>query len=206
VTDHDDLSEIAGRAVSRETIARLELIAARVREEAQRQNLVSAATIDDLWQRHIVDSVQLLRYADGTPWLDLGTGAGFPGLVIAAFDLGPVILCEERRLRHEFLSAIVAELALAHVTVAGSRLEMLPTQPVATISARAFAPLDKIFRLGHRFSTENTRWILPKGRSAREDLASARAAWQCDARLEPSVTNPESAIVIADHVRMKTAR
>ncbi len=199
----DALAEAAGRDVSRETCARIELIAARVREQAARQNLVSAASLPDFWQRHVIDSVQLLRFADATPWLDLGTGAGFPGLIIAAFDLGPLVLCEARRLRHEFLSSVIAELALSHVRIAGCRLEALDTYCVATISARAFAPLDRLLRLASRFSTENTRFVLPKGRSAPEELALAQRTWHGNFRLEPSVTDPHSMIIVAEAIRLK---
>jgi 16S rRNA (guanine527-N7)-methyltransferase len=199
------LAAAADHAVSRETFERVELIAARVTEEASRQNLVSVTTIADLWQRHIVDSVQLLRYAGATPWLDLGTGAGFPGLVIAAFDLGPVILCEERRLRHIFLSTLVDELALPWVTVAGCRVQALDTFAAGTISARAFAPLNKLLESAVRFSTETTTFVLPKGQNARQELALAQNTWHGEFRLEPSVTHPDSAIIVAHNIRPKAA-
>ena len=91
--------------VPRETMARLDAFAALLREENERQNLVSQASLDQLWLRHIADSAQLLRFAPAprASWVDLGTGAGFPGLIVAALHAGPVTLVEERRLRVDFL-------------------------------------------------------------------------------------------------------
>ncbi|MGQ0559117.1 MAG: 16S rRNA (guanine(527)-N(7))-methyltransferase RsmG, partial [Sphingosinicella sp.] len=91
--------------VSRETLGRLDRLAALVREENRRQNLVSARSLEHLWWRHIADSAQLIRFAPApsASWIDLGSGAGFPGLVVALLHRGPVTLVEERRLRADFL-------------------------------------------------------------------------------------------------------
>ncbi len=201
MTRQASLAAVLGGAVSRGTTDRLDALAHLVHEESGRQNLVSASTINDLWSRHILDSAQLITMSTLTPWLDLGTGAGFPGLVIAILLDGPVILCEERRLRHVFLQRVVDTLGLTNVTVRGMRLERLESFPAATISARAFAPLDRLFALAHRFSTKKTRWVLPKGRSAQQELATVRPTWHGEFRLEPSVTDPESHIVIAEGLR-----
>lgn len=197
-----------GTSVSRETVERLAHVVDLVTEENKVQNLVSAASLNAIWARHIADSAQLLRHApaDAGPWLDLGTGAGFPGLVVGVLCDFPVILCEERRLRAAFLMRACDSLGLGHVRVCATRVERLKLPPVATISARAFAPLDKLLTLSHRFSTEKTRWVLPKGQSAAEELATARTKWHGDFRLEPSVTDPNSSIVIAEHVSPKGHR
>jgi 16S rRNA (guanine527-N7)-methyltransferase len=200
------LELIVGQSVPRETFSKLEMLVAIVEEESLRQNLISVSTVKDMWNRHIVDSVQLLKFAKAGCWMDLGTGAGFPGLVIAAFQLGPVVLVEERRLRHEFLSRAVSELGLTNVEVIGCRLEQAPIRQAQTISARAFAPLAKIFTLAERFSTSKTRWILPKGRNAQEELESVRATWHGNFRLEPSVTDPTSSIIIAENVALRGRR
>jgi 16S rRNA (guanine527-N7)-methyltransferase len=200
------LADAVGRDVSRETVEKLERLQAMVVAEASQQNLVSAATLDDFWLRHIVDSAQLLRHGDDTPWLDLGTGAGFPGLVIAILAKGPVVLCEERRLRYTFLQTLADALALDHVRVCGMKLERLESFPAATISARAFAPLERLLTLAHRFSTEKTRWVLPKGRNAQQEVESVRHTWHGDFRLEPSVTDPDSHIIVAQGIRPRTSR
>jgi 16S rRNA (guanine527-N7)-methyltransferase len=203
VTPANIVERAFGGDVSRETHDRLAAIVARVTEENAVQNLVSAASLDAIWTRHIADSVQLLRFAKNGPWLDLGTGAGFPGLIVAAFCPEPIILCEARRLRADFLARVCAQAGFEHVTVACCKVERLATAPMTTISARAFAPLDKLFALSHRFSTEKTCWVLPKGQSAAAELELVRATWHGHFRLEPSVTDPTSSIIIAEDVRPK---
>ena len=91
--------------VPRETMARLDRFVAFLTSENERQNLVSRGTLEAVWVRHIVDSAQLLRFAQSPEagWLDLGTGAGFPGLIVAALHNGPVVMVEERAKRVEFL-------------------------------------------------------------------------------------------------------
>jgi len=204
--DLADLQCLAQVDVSRETYDILSELVLLVKSESTRQNLVSASTIDDIWNRHVLDSVQLIGANNGAPWLDLGTGAGFPGLVIAAFSVGDVILVEERRLRYEFLSRAVDRLGLKNVTVIGDKIERVAGFSAKTISARAFAPLDKIFAVSYRFSSNKTRWILPKGRKAQEELESVRATWHGNFRLEPSVTDPTSSIIIAENVSPKDRR
>ena len=198
-------------AVSRETMMQLDTLREMVIEETARQNLISAASIPHFWVRHIADSAQLLLHSqayDGADkaWLDLGTGAGFPGLVIAILRNAPIHFVEERRKRHEFLSHVAATLDLAHVTVHGCRLESLNMEPVAIISARAFAPLPKLFALGRRFSRNETVWLLPKGRTAQEELASVKHTWQGVFHVKPSITDAEASIIVARRVWQETKR
>lgn len=145
---------------------RLETLLVLLGEENARQNLVSAASLGDAWVRHVIDSAQLLRFVPrGTPnWLDLGTGAGFPGLVVAILRPDcPVTMVESRARRIEWLNRIVERLALPAARVEGRRLELVETAKYGVISARAFAPLDKLITLSARFSTSDTIWVLPKG-------------------------------------------
>jgi 16S rRNA (guanine527-N7)-methyltransferase len=192
--------------VPRETMETLEAFAELVKSENERQNLVSRASLERLWTRHIADSAQLLRWtpAPEASWLDLGSGAGFPGLVVALLHRGAVALVEERRLRLDFLRRAVALLGLAGRTeVIAGRAESLEPRPFDVISARAVAPLPRLFELGIRFSTAKTRWILPKGRNARSELDAASLSWQGDFRLEPSRTDPEAGIIVAEGVKRK---
>jgi 16S rRNA (guanine527-N7)-methyltransferase len=192
--------------VSRETMARLDRFVDLLRAENERQNLVSRGTLDAIWHRHIVDSAQLLRFAPpGGSWVDLGTGAGFPGLIVAALHDGPVTLVEERRLRVEFLRG-AAEAIGAEVEVLHAKAERLPPRPFDVISARAFAPLEKLLSLGTAFSTQKSLWLLPKGRNAESELAALGPSWQGDFRLEPSVTDPEAQIIVAEGVQRRTDR
>ena len=193
--------------VPRETMARLDAFAAQLREENARQNLVSAASLDRIWSRHIADSAQLLRFAPSRSagWIDLGTGAGFPGLVVAVLHAGPVTLVEERRLRSDFLSRAAGTLGV-RPEIVGARVERVPPRPFEVISARAFAPLPRLLDLGTAFSTTKTVWLLPKGRNAASELAALDSSWQGDFRLEPSLTEAEAAIIVAEHVRRRAKR
>lgn len=193
--------------VPRETIERLETFAALLRVENERQNLVSTASLETLWERHILDSAQLVRFApvEAQTWLDLGTGAGFPGLLVPLFHSARVVLVESRRLRAEFLRTAATALAVAErVDIQCSKLEAIPTRPFDVISARAFAPLPRLLELAERFSTPGTVWILPKGRNAKSELDAARSSWQGDFRLEPSLTDDDAGIIVASGVHRKT--
>lgn len=193
--------------VPRETIAGLERLVGMILDEMPRQNLISASTADHIWDRHIVDSAQLVPMApEGAKrWIDLGSGAGFPGLVVALIcpDLH-MTLVESRRKRIDFLGFMAESLGIAdRVTVAGQRLEMLDASPQDVISARAFAPLDRLLTLAHRFSHPDTVWLLPKGRSAASELEAVTGSWQGDFRIVPSMTDPDAAIIAASQVQPK---
>jgi 16S rRNA (guanine527-N7)-methyltransferase len=194
--------------VPRETMERLDAFAALLADENQRQNLVSRASLDQIWQRHILDSAQLLRWtpAPAASWIDLGSGAGFPGLVVAALHNGRVTLVEERRLRVDFLRRAAERLGIEdQVEIIPSKAERVDRRTFDVISARAFAPLPRLFELATRFSTTKTLWILPKGRNARSELDEAESSWQGVFRLEPSLTDPEASIILAEGVRRNKA-
>ena len=177
---------------------KLERFVAMLVAENARQNLIAASTIPAIWVRHIADSAQLLALdSEGKGlWIDLGSGPGLPGLVVAILSERPMLLVESRRRRCDFLRAVAAELALGHVEVAEAPLERLATRLAATISARAFAPLDRLIDLSARFSTESTRWLLPKGRNAVKELALLPNAWQRMFHVEQSRTDGESGILV----------
>jgi 16S rRNA (guanine527-N7)-methyltransferase len=192
--------------VSRETMAKLDGFAGLLRVENERQNLVSRGTLDQLWLRHIADSAQLLRFAHpGAAWVDLGTGAGFPGMIVAALHDGPVTLIEERRLRVDFLRR-AAELMDLRIEILLAKAERVPPRSYDVISARAFAPLEKLLSLGTAFSTQKSLWLLPKGRNAEAELAALDPSWQGDFRLEPSATDAEAQIIVATGVRRAAPR
>lgn len=179
----------------------LERFAAMLVAENAEQNLIAASTIPAMWVRHIADSAQLLaldaRDRDGL-WIDLGSGPGLPGLVVAIMSDRPMLLVESRKRRCDFLRAVVADIELTHVEVAEAPLERVPTRAAATISARAFAPLDKLIDLSARFSTESTRWLLPKGRNAVKELALLPQPWQNLFHVEQSRTDAESRILVGE--------
>ena len=185
---------------------RLELLVSLLRLENQRQNLVSAASLDQVWLRHIADSAQLLAHVPretAWPWLDLGTGAGFPGLVMAA--LRPemrMVMVESRPRRADWLEAASDALGLTAAQVFCGRLETLPTAPFRVISARAFAPLPRLLDLSARFSTEDTTWLLPKGRSAAQELLDLKG-WQHMFHVEQSISDADAGVIIGTMPRQK---
>jgi len=197
------LAEVAQRNVSRETFEKIEAYAALLKEEAQRQNLVSAPTLDRLWDRHILDSAQLVRFEPypGASWVDVGSGAGLPGIVIACLVGGPVTLIEPRRLRAEFLHKVCESLQLRATVWAGKAERAQGTYDV--ITARAVANLSELLKISAHLSTRNSLWVLPKGQSADRELAEAQQAWQGAFHVERSATNPESRIVVATGVRAR---
>jgi 16S rRNA (guanine527-N7)-methyltransferase len=197
------LAEVAQRAVSRETFEKIEAYAALLREESKRQNLVSASTLECLWERHILDSAQLVRFEpyDGAAWADIGSGAGLPGIVVACLVEGPVALIEPRRLRAEFLHKLCDSLQL-DATVIHGKAERAGGE-YAVITARAVTRLSKIFEISAHLSTRNTVWALPKGRGAQAELAEARQAWQGVFHVKQSVTDDEAKIVVATGVRAR---
>ena len=198
------LALAARRPVSRETFEKLELYAALLREESARQNLVSAATLDDLWERHIVDSAQLLRFEPQpvASWIDIGSGAGLPGIVVACLAHGPVTLVEPRRLRADFLHKIAESLRL-DASVLCTKVERVEGS-FDVITARAVAALPRLLEISAHLSTGKTVWAFPKGRGAVAELAEARRTWQGDFRVEPSVTDDDSYVVVATKVRART--
>jgi 16S rRNA (guanine527-N7)-methyltransferase len=193
--------------VPRETVERIEHFVALLQEENELQNLVSERSLQSVWKRHVLDSTQLLRFTPdaASTWLDLGSGPGFPGLLVALLFPGRVTLVESRKLRVEFLQRGAELLGVAHkVDVVGAKVEAIPSSTFDVISARAFAPLDRLLALAERFAASETRWILPKGKNAKSELEAAESLWQGDFRLEPSLTDPEARIIIAERVRRKT--
>lgn len=191
--------------VSRETWAQLERLTRLIIDENARQNLISPTTIDTIWSRHIADSAQLFPLGNaGGHWIDVGSGAGLPGLVIAILGRMPVTLVELRRKRAEFLTAAIDTIGLRDVSVVQSDIQKVSLD-AANISARAVAALPLIFDLTHHLANDDTKWVLPKGRNAADELETARASWQGVFHVEQSVTHPDSKIVVASQLVRKRA-
>jgi 16S rRNA (guanine527-N7)-methyltransferase len=199
----DELERAAARPVSRETLERLREYEKLLRNESKRQNLVSVSTLDQLWQRHILDSAQLVRFEpdSGASWIDIGSGAGLPGVVIACLSDGPVTLAEPRKLRAAFLEHVVQELGL-DAAVKCAKAENVDGK-FDVITGRAVASLPQFLRISRHLSTRKTLWVLPKGRNACSELVEAQQAWQGVFHVEQSVTDPESFIVVGTGVRAK---
>lgn len=186
--------------VSRETS--IDRFVSMVVEESSRQNLVSESSLGEVWRRHVVDSAQLEVLAPNDPglWIDIGSGAGFPGLILAIVLDRPVVLIEPRRRRAAFLEAVIVGLGLERK----ARVEALRAERVrataSVISARAVAALPELLALGAHLATPETFWVLPKGQSAREEVADVQQTWHGSFHVEHSLTEPGSLIVTAKGV------
>ena len=177
----------------------LEQLVDLLREENTRQNLVSRSSLDNVWSRHIADSAQILDYVsrETGDWMDLGAGAGFPGLVLSIMRPAATLhLVESRKRRVEWLEAVADALGLKNCTIHGSRLELLEPFPASVITARAFAPLQKLLNLSAAFSTARTEWVLPKGRSAAQELQELPKRQRQMFHVEQSATDTEAAILV----------
>jgi len=188
--------------VSRETLRRIERFVEILIAENDRQNLIAPASIDHIWARHIVDSAQLAFARRRGLWIDIGSGAGLPGLIIAMMRDAPMLLVEPRRKRADFLSTTAATLGLKNVTVAQSDIGKVKAH-ASVISARAVAGTAAIFDMAAHLSRPETQWVLPKGRNALNELESARDAWQGVFEVKPSVTETGSMIIVATGIARK---
>jgi 16S rRNA (guanine527-N7)-methyltransferase len=177
-----------------------------LRAESLRQNLISASTFNHVWSRHLVDSAQLLPLAEGASegdWIDVGAGAGLPGMVIAILSGRHVVMVEPRARRVQFLCHAAEQLGVSgRVSVIASRIEAYKTaKPAAVISARAVAALPALLQSAVHCTDSSTVWLLPKGRNAQSEVEAAAASWQGVFHVEPSITQPDSGIVVAREVR-----
>ncbi len=189
--------------VSRETLARLEAHLALLARWQRRINLVGAASLADPWRRHILDSAQLLRLLPGTDirLLDLGSGAGFPGLVLALLGVREVHLVESDRRKAAFLAEAVRITGASGVTLHRRRIEALAPFPVEAVTARALAPLPRLLELAAPFLGPATLGLFPKGGNFEAELTEARRHWRMRTQIEPSLSSPEGRILVLREVR-----
>lgn len=187
--------------VSRETSARLAVLASLLEKWNPRINLVSRNTLNSLWERHILDSAQVFRLAPegARSWADLGSGGGFPGLVVAAMaaDEQPdmhVTLIESDARKCVFLSTAAREMEV-HVTVLTARIEKVEAGPFDVISARALAALPKLLELSAHLGHERTVRLFPKGAGAASELTEAERAWHIRCRSHASLTDRDAVIL-----------
>lgn len=198
-----ETAEEFGKAfrVSRETLARLEAYAALLTEWQGRFNLIAASTLPLLWHRHMADSAQLAAFVPeaARSLVDLGSGAGFPGLVLA------ILLAERPGFRAHlieatgkkasFLEAVVAETG-APATVVNGRAEAVPAFAADVVTARACAKLPQLLTWGRRFAGPQTLGLFPKGRGALDELTVAGQMARLDVHGVPSVTESDAIILI----------
>ncbi|MBE1286028.1 MAG: 16S rRNA (guanine(527)-N(7))-methyltransferase RsmG [Rhodobacteraceae bacterium] len=186
--------------VSRETIERLENFSSLVHKWNPHINLVSKKSLSELWQRHIVDSIQVFRAVKPKGhWVDIGSGGGFPGVVVAllAADEVPelkVTLIESDQRKCAFLRTALRECG-ASGTVLSKRIEEAPPQGADILSARALADLDVLLSFANRHLSPTGIALFPKGITWRKELEAARHSWCFNVEDITSITEPEAAIL-----------
>lgn len=192
--------------VSRETEEKLRAFAEMVRHWTGRINLISAASLETLWTRHVLDSAQLFPLVAERPgaWADLGSGGGFPGIVIAILSQDratprSITLVESDQRKSAFLRKASQDLAL-QVTVEAKRSEVLGPLRADVVSARALAPLPSLLPMIHRHIAPTGCAVLPKGAKAEQEVALARKTWSFDLRSVPSRTDPSAQVLLIENL------
>jgi 16S rRNA (guanine527-N7)-methyltransferase len=200
------IAAIAPFDVSRETFEKLELLATELQRWQAIKNLVGPGTLAEVWTRHIADSLQLLDHApEARTWIDLGSGAGFPGLVVAIAGLPRgvhVHLVESNSRKCAFLRH-VARLTGASVQIHEARLEAVVPNfagRIDIVSARALAPLSDLLAGCEPLLTTGTVGLFPKGRDAAAELTEAEKLWRFNVEILPSRTDPEARVLRITHL------
>ena len=195
------IPEASALDVSRETFHRLEIYAELLRKWNPRINLVAKSTLDALWERHIRDSLQVFRAFGGAipHWADLGSGGGFPGLVVAIAaaetqTIGNVTLVESDQRKATFLRTVLRETGVPGMVVA-QRIEATEPLGANVLSARALADLTTLLGFAERHLAQGGTCLFQKGKNWASEVQSARARWQFSYDAIPSVTDSEAVVL-----------
>ena len=196
--------------VSRETISLLKAYEASLIEWQNKFNLVSNTTLEDAWNRHFVDSLQLLPLVpdDAKSLYDFGSGAGFPGMVLATAlkDKTPYLkfkLVESIKKKTLYLNFVKDKLGLNNVEIINDRIENLPIEKADVITSRAMCSLTELLNYAYKFSGKKTKCIFPKGKKHQEEISEAKKKWNFNCEIIPSATNAESAILVITNLSLK---
>lgn len=187
--------------VSRETLERLEVYERLLKKWNPAINLVSKATLADIWGRHFLDSAQLfpLFPTQSAHWVDIGSGGGFPGIVLAIqaeeLESNPkMTLIESDQRKAAFLLTVIRELSLSSKVIV-ERVEKAEAQTADVLSARALAPLDKLLAFAKRHLLPTGTAIFPKGETYKQEIKHAREHWRFDVKEHKSATSANSVIL-----------
>jgi 16S rRNA (guanine527-N7)-methyltransferase len=188
--------------VSRETKERLDAFVDLLLKWNRTINLISRKDESEIWPRHVQDALQLTRFLPDTPepMIDLGTGAGFPGLVLAIATQRHVDLIESDHRKSAFLHEAV-RVTNASAAIHTARIETLALPKVRVVTARALAPLDQLIGMAQNFLMEDGFLLAPKGSNASTELSAARAHWHMTVQSEPSMTSADATIFKISEVR-----
>ena len=193
--------------VSRETLVRFEAYAALLLEWSRRINLVGSSTLSDIWRRHFLDSAQLLPLipAGAKNLVDLGSGAGFPGLVLAILGVPGVELIEADSRKAAFLRE-AARIAGAPIVLRPCRIEAVAPHSASVVTARGCAPLDRLLPLAQQFIGSDTTCLFLKGERAEEELTAAGKAWTMMVSRYPSRADPAGVVLSLQQVMCEPCR
>ncbi len=195
-----------GVNVSRETMARLETYAALLVKWQAKINLVGPATLPDLWRRHFLDSAQLLPLLpkESGQLVDLGSGAGFPGLVLAMLTDWQVHLIDSDQRKCAFLRQVALETGiLDRVSIHAQRFEAVTPFPAGIVTARACAPLSDLLSYAAPFIGDSGRCLFLKGKGVEEELTAAEPHWKMAVERRPSLSDPAASILILDQLQRR---
>lgn len=204
-----ELQRLTGKNVSRETLARIETFMSEFRRWAARINLAAPSTLPHLWERHVVDSAQLVGITpQARRWLDLGSGGGFPGAIVAILmgehSGGSAVLVESNAKKAAFLRTALG-LAGAPAQVEQARIESCRAadSDFDVVTARALAPLDDLLALASPWLARGATGLFHKGRDYRRELQESRDGWDYDLLEHRSVADPESVVLEIRNLRRK---
>ncbi len=188
--------------VSRETLQRLQAYVDLLRRWNRRINLVSAESLKDVWRRHILDSAQLIRHIDpdARVLVDLGSGAGLPGLVLAVLGVPEVHLIEADQRKAAFLRE-AARVTNTSVTIHAARIDSVPAVPADFVTARALAPLSELLAWSAPFVGETTVCLFLKGQGLRDELTAAQQKWIMRTQILASLADPTGHILRVEGLR-----
>lgn len=195
-----DFEKLTG--VSRETLDKLDCYVSLLHKWQKAINLVSKSTLADTWNRHLLDSFQILNHVNertGT-WVDLGSGAGFPALVLAIASDFDIHVVESDQRKCLFMREVSRETS-SPITVHNARIEDAEPFEADFISARALASLDKLLGYSEKFSTEKSRFVFLKGQDVDAELTNAAKYWRMSSEKHQSLSSGDGSILILKDVR-----
>lgn len=201
-------NELKQYNVSRETFQKLQDFVALLQEWNAKMNLVSKNSLEDVWQRHVLDSVQLIKYlpSDINCLVDIGSGAGFPGVMLAILmqeklPAAKVILVESITKKTVYLKDVCTKLGLTNTTVENNRIENISIKNVDVITARAVAALDVLCSYAFDLATKNTRMLLLKGRSYADEVTAAEQKWKFNLQVYPNLYSSDGVVLELSNLR-----
>lgn len=191
--------------VSRETMENIKIYATHLTKWQKNINLVSGSTIESLWERHFYDSYQLKDYFEGAEQrklriLDIGSGAGFPGLLLSMLDIGEFHMVESNGKKCAFMRQVIRDTNSTAI-VHAERVEEMDIFPVDYIISRACAPLDKLLRLAQNFIQEDVICLFLKGQTASEEIEEAQKNWSFHVEKFTSKSEDTGVILKVSHIK-----